>query len=296
MRTGKERLGEAMLLICAMIWGGAFIAQSAGMDYIRPFTYSACRFYVGCLSILPLLLISSRKDSDEVKKKSIIGGIVCGIFLFLGNSFQQYGLTMTSPGKAGFISALYLVFVPLMTAIIFHKKIEKHVILAILIAVTGFYFLCIKGDFSIQMGDLMVLGCAFCFTFQIMGVDYFARFDIDVVMLSFFQFLTTAIISTVFMFIFDDINIADIIDAKWTILYAGVLSSGVAYTFQVYGQRVVDSTVASLLMSLESVFSVLFEWLILHTSMSPVELFGCLLVFIAVIIVQLPSKKEELNV
>ncbi len=292
MRFNKQLKGSLMLLVAAMIWGGAFIAQSAGMNYIRPFTYSAVRFYLGCIVLLPLIYFMSRGNSKEVVLRSIKGGIICGFFLFLGNTFQQYGLTMTQPGKAGFISALYLMFVPLLALVIFHKKVQKHIWLGIAVAILGFYFLCIKGEITIQTGDLLILGCAFAFSFQILGVDYFTNFEVDPIIVSFFQFLTTAVISTVFMFIFDDINVAGIIEAKWTILYAAVLSSGVAYTFQVFGQRDVEPTIASLIMCLESVFAVLSEWVIYRTTMSGRELFGCLLVFMAVVIVQLPGKKE----
>lgn len=292
MHINRKTKGSLMLLAGAMIWGGAFIAQSAGMNYIRPFTYSAIRFYIGALVLVPVALIFSKNITKSTFIRSAVGGSICGFFLFLGNSFQQYGLVYTAPGKAGFISALYLMFVPIIAYFIFGKKIEKHIWLGIIIAIIGFYFLCVHGEFNIQPGDLMILMCAFCFSFQILGVDYFASKNINSIIMAIFQFLSCAVISTVFMFIFDEVNISAIIDAKWTILYSGVLSSGVAYTLQIVGQKDVESSVASLIMSLESVFAALSELLILHTTMNPVELFGCLLVFSAVLIVQKPKKKE----
>lgn len=285
----KQFKGSLMLLLGAIIWGGALVAQSEGMNYIKPHTYSALRFLLALIVLLPFcVLVNSKGLSKTFDKQTIIGGTVCGLFLFVGNALQQYGLVITNPGKGGFITSLYLIFVPLFNLLIFKKKIHKKVIIAILLAMCGFYLLCIKGQLNIAVSDLLILGCAILFALQILSVDYYTKLDLNPIKLTFYEFFTAFVLSTICMFIFDDININSIMDAKWSILYVGVLSGGLGYTLQMYGQRDTDPTIATLLMSLESVFSLIFEMLLLHNIMSVGELLGCLLVFIAVIIVEIP--------
>lgn len=290
MSMNSNLKGSIYLFLGALIWGSALIAQSSGMDYVSPFTYSACRFFIACLVLLPYLF---KKCDKEIRRNSMIGGLVCGFVLFFGNTLQQYGLITTSPGKAGFISSLYLIFVPIVSFFLFKKKVGKQIWLCVALAILGFYFLCINGVGYLQLGDLLMLLCAFMFAIQILSVDHYTNQKVDPIILSFYQSLSCGFVSLICMFLFDTIDLHFIYEARWTILYAGVISSGLGYTFQVLGQKGTDPTIASLIMSLESVFSVLFEWLLLHHSMNLTQLFGCLLVFIAVIFVQIPSKEKE---
>lgn len=284
--------GSIYLLLGALIWGSALVAQSSAMSYVSPFTYSACRFLIACLVLHPCLY---RKCSKEVRKNSTIGGLFCGFVLFFGNTLQQYGLITTNPGKAGFISSLYLIFVPIVSFFLFKKKVGKQIWLCVILATIGFYLLCINGVGYLQIGDLLMLMCAFMFALQILSVDYYTNQKVDPIILSFYQSLSCGLISLVCMFLFDTINIQYILDAKISILYTAIISSGLGYTFQILGQKDTDPTVASLIMSLESVFSVLFEWLLLHHAMNSTQMLGCLLVFIAVIFVQIPLKEKSKN-
>jgi drug/metabolite transporter (DMT)-like permease len=303
-KMNKKMQGNLMLLITALIWGSAFVAQSVGMEYVGPFTYNMARSYIGFLVLIPVVLIFRKKRyaenpmTAEEKKvlnhNSIIGGICCGIVLCVASNFQQFALTMTTAGKAGFITALYIIIVPIL-GIFLGKKVPKIIWLCAAIAIFGFYLLCIKEDFSVGMGDLLGLCCAVCFSFHIMVIDHFTSKNTDSIMISCVQFLTSAIISTITMLIFETPSLNAIWDARIAILYAGVLSSGIAYTLQIVAQRYTNPTVAVLLMSLESVFAALSGWLFLHESMSAKEFAGCALVFLAVILAQipLPGKKGK---
>lgn len=291
----KNIKGNLILLFAALIWGSAFVAQSAAMDFVEPFTYNALRSYIAFVFLLPIIFIFRNKNITSEERKtinhnSIIGGICCGIVLTFAMSFQQIGISYTTAGKAGFITALYIIFVPIV-GILFKKKTPKQIWLCVLIALVGFYLLCIKENFSIGKGDLLVLCCAICFSFQIIAIDYFNLKNIDGIMMSCVQFLVVGILSTIPMLLFETPNMTNIMNAKVTILYAGILSSGVAYTLQIIGQKYTDPTIATLLMSLESVFAALSGWLILHEVLSTKELIGCTLVFLAVILAQMPNKK-----
>ncbi len=288
----KKMQGNIMLLITAMIWGSAFVAQSKGMEFIGPFTFNVLRSFVGGIVLLPVIAIFSRgkkyspEEKQQIDKNTLIGGICCGVVLFVASSFQQYGLVHTTAGKAGFITALYIVIVPLL-GLFLGKKVPKIVWGCVALAISGFWLLCIKEDFSVGLGDLMVLICAFFYSLHIVTIDHFGP-KADCVKMSCIQFWVAGVISIIPVLLFEEPRMAAIMDAKWTILYAGVLSSGVAYTFQIIAQKYTDPTVATLLMSLESVFAALSGWLILNESMMPKELFGCVLVFTAVILAQIP--------
>lgn len=293
----KKMRGNLMLLLTAIIWGTAFVAQSAGMDHVQPFTYNGIRTLIGGLVLIPVILFfdkikpeSQRLSPEEqkvVNKNSLIGGICCGIVLCVASSFQQFGVSMTTAGKAGFITALYIVIVPLMGVFI-KKKIPKIIWLCVAIAVAGFYLLCVKEGFSVGTGDLLVLCCAFFFSIHIMMIDHFTAGKVDGVRMSCVQFLVAGVLAIICMFMFEEPVMARIWDARVPILYAGVMSCGVAYTLQILGQKDTDPTTATLLMSLESVFAALSGWVLLHESLSLKELIGCLLVFIAVILAQIP--------
>lgn len=288
----KQKLkGNIILLITAIIWGTAFVAQSEGMNYVEPFTYNAVRTLIGGIVLIPIIAIfqrvgASSENGAKSQKTTIIGGIVCGIFLFIAGSFQQCGIAMTTAGKAGFITALYVTIVPLIEVILYRKSSLK-VWLCVFLALAGFYMLCIKEGFTIGKGDLLVLCGAFFYAGHIMVIDRFNEKNADGMKMSCIQFFTAGLLMTVCMFIFENPEINAIMDAKYTILYAGIMSCGAAYTLQIIGQRYTDPTSATLIMSLESVFAALSGWIILSESLSIKELFGCILVFAAVILSQL---------
>ena len=293
----KKMRGNLMLLLTALIWGTAFVAQSAGRDHVQPFTYNGIRTLIGGLVLIPVIFFfdkikpeTQRLSADEqkqVNRNSLIGGACCGVVLCVASSLQQFGVSMTTAGKAGFITALYIVIVPLMGVFI-KKKIPKIIWLCVAIAVAGFYLLCVKEGFSIGTGDLLVLCCAFFFSIHIMVIDHFTAGKVDGVRMSCVQFLVAGVLAIICMFLFEEPSLASIWDARVSILYAGVMSCGVAYTLQILGQKDTDPTTATLLMSLESVFAALSGWVLLNEALSMKELFGCALVFVAVILAQIP--------
>jgi len=295
--VSKKMRGNLMLLITALIWGTAFVAQSAGMDHVQPFTYNGIRTLIGGLVLIPVIILFERMKSEDqrlsaveqklVNRNSIVGGSICGVVLCVASSLQQFGVSMTTAGKAGFITALYIVIVPLMGVFI-KKKIPKIIWFCVAIAVAGFYLLCVKEGFSVGTGDLLVLCCAFFFSIHIMVIDHFTAGKVDGVRMSCVQFLVAGILAIICMFLFEEPSLSSIWNARVSILYAGVMSCGVAYTLQILGQKDTDPTTATLLMSLESVFAALSGWVLLHESLSLKELFGCALVFIAVILAQIP--------
>lgn len=295
-----------LLMLAALIWGSAFVAQSVGMDYIGPFTFNSMRSFLGSLVLLPVIWFMNRKKgTDEEKQGSadveklekrlerktlLKGGLFCGIVLTAASSLQQLGLVYTSAGKAGFITALYILIVPIL-GLFLKRKVGMKIWIGVALAVVGMYLLCITSGFSIAYGDLLVLTCALAFSFHILVVDYFSP-KVDGVMLSCLQFFVCGILSAVLMVLFEQPDAGQILAAWKPILYAGILSSGVAYTLQIITQKHLEPTVASLLMSLESVFAVLTGWLVLHERLSTREMLGCVLMFAAIILAQLPEKNE----
>jgi len=283
-----------MLLITSVIWGTAFVAQSNGMNYVEPFTYNTMRTLLGGFVLIPIILIfkiaERRKDTYAAYysvKSTIKGGICCGIILFIASSFQQSGIALTTAGKAGFITALYIVIVPLLLGLILKKAISLRMWIFVLIAVIGFWFLCINKDFRVSKGDLLVLFCALFFALHIIVVEHFIEKNTDGMLMSCIQFFTASFFMLIGMLIFESPDIQSIIDAKVSILYAGIMSSGAAYTLQILGQRDTAPAAATLLMSLESVFAAISGWLILHEKLNFKEIIGCILVFTAVILAQL---------
>lgn len=292
-----------LLLLTAVIWGVAFVAQSVGMEYIGPFTFNTVRTAIGAVVLIPCIgfLQRMRADKEEretedkkAKKTLFAGGISCGIMLFIASNLQQIGIQYTTVGKAGFITAMYIVLVPVL-GIFLKKKVGRRVWGAVVIAVAGLYMLCMTGgSFSLQKGDLLVLSCAAAFSVHILVIDYFAP-KTDGVRMSCIQFFVCALLSGICMFLFERPDMTRILEAWVPVLYAGVLSCGVAYTLQIVGQKGMNPTVASLILSLESVVSVIAGWLILKQALSGRELLGCALMFAAIILVQLPEKKENLR-
>ena len=288
------KLKNALLLaLTAFIWGTAFVAQSVGMEFIGPFTFNGIRSLIGALTLVPGILIQKKSGKRSIeegrsRKDLIVGGLLCGILLFVASSLQQIGIKYTSAGKAGFITACYIVIVPVIG--IFMKKTSGWKIWAAVgLALAGLYCLCITDGFSVGKGDIFIFLCAVAFSVHILVIDYFSP-KVNGVALSCIQFLVCGLISLPCMFAFEVPDMTAILSAKVPILYAGVLSCGVAYTLQIIGQRNVNPTIASLILSLESCFSVLAGWIILHESLSIKESAGCVLMFAAIILAQLPSK------
>lgn len=294
-----------LLFTAAFIWGIAFVAQSSAAEFIRPFTFNGIRCLIGGVTLLPLVFILQRKkhvtlpqgetcDKNRLfslseLKTGLIGGVCCGICLCLGSTLQQFGIEQTTVGKAGFITALYIVFVPIVSALFLRKKIALPVIISVILGLVGLFLLCITEQLSIGKGDFYVLLCSFAFTAHILVIDYFSA-KADGVFLSCIQFLTCGIISLPFILFMEKPEINQILAAGIPILYAGVLSCGVAYTLQIVGQKNMNPTIASLILSLESVVSVLAGWVLLGQTLSGREIAGCIVMFIAIIIAQLPSR------
>ena len=298
----KQMKNNVLLVLTALIWGCAFVAQSVGMDYVGPFTFNAVRCLIGAAVLIPVILLmdkSARKSGlteEEMKirrgdtKTLVAGGTCCGLALGIASSLQQWGILFTTVGKAGFITAMYIVLVPIF-GVFLGKKVRPLIWLCVALAVAGLYFLCMNETFRLNTGDFLVILCAICFTVHILVIDHFSP-KVDGVRLSAIQFLVAGIVCGIPMLIWEHPQISEILVAWMPILYAGVMSCGVAYTLQIIAQKNADPTVASLLLSLESVFSVLAGWVILHQSLSIKELFGCVLMFGAIILAQLPEKKR----
>lgn len=299
---GQAR-SNLLLLMTAIIWGSAFIAQSKGADVIGPFTFNTVRYALAVVALLPVIYIFSRKrnsentvDQDIPKangtKTLIIGGIATGIALFTASSLQQYAMAFTTAAKAGFITTLYVILVPIV-GIFLKKKIRPIIWFCALLAVIGLYLLSIKpGTFSISQGDFFVLLCALAFTGHILIIDYFSP-KTDGVKLSCIQFAVVSIASFVAMMMTETFVLSEVLDAIIPLLYTGVLSSSVGYTCQIIAQKKADPVISSLILSLESVFAAIFGALILHESMSGREITGCAIMFVAIIIAQLPEKKNR---
>ena len=289
----KALRGSLMLLFIAIIWGAAFVAQRAGMNHIGPFAFNGIRMLLGGLVMIPVVRLLDRKTPDEVRRAperirdQRIAGLLCGIFLFIASSLQQVGLVTTSAGKAGFITALYVVLVPVAGLLIFHIHPGKMIWAGVGLAVVALYLLCIPASgFQVESGDLLVIGCALCFTAQILVIDRYAA-RVNGAALARDEFFITGALSMIIALFTEKIAWEGIREAMIPILYTGILSSAVGYTLQIFGQRDVNPTLASLLMCLESVFAVLTGALILGERMSLREGIGCVLMFSAVILAQI---------
>lgn len=314
--TRKQLVSSLLLLLAAIIWGVAFVAQSVGMEYVGPLTFSATRSFIGSVVLLPVIYLfrSKTKASENPEEKQqrrrtlIVGGVVCGTLLAIATNLQQFGILYTSTGKSGFITACYIVIVPVL-GLFLQKKVGSFVWMGVLIALVGMYFLCILseggnvettlppaylqiGSLSVNLGDLLLILCSVAFSFQIMAVDHFSPL-VSGVQLSCIQFLTCGVLSAIGMFLFEKPDIHSILQAWMPILYAGALSSGVAYTLQIVGQKNLNPTVASLIMSLESTVSVLAGWLILGQQLSVYEIIGCILIFCALVLAQIPQEPRR---
>lgn len=293
IKMKKQLTGVAFLAVAVLIWGSTFVAQSVGMDKVGPFTFQAVRCALAVLFLLPVIALFEIRDIKNyfrkwLDKKLWLAGILCGLALFIAASLQQVSLVDTDAGKAGFLTALYIVLVPVI-GFFLGRRLSLPTIISIVLAVIGLYLLSCVGVTTIRTGDLLLLGCALAFAVQITLIDRLGK-DVDGLRLNCIQCLVVTILSTIFMFGTEDPHLPDILACWLPIGYAGILSMGVAYSLQVLGQQRLEPTAASLIMSLESVVAAITGWLILRETMTGVELFGCCLVFVAVILSQIPTK------
>jgi len=291
-----------LLFLAAFIWGVAFVSQSKGMEYMGPFTFNGVRSLLGAMVLIPVILYRRKREIKELDgmqpkpihwKVTIFGGVCCGLALMIATTLQQIGIIYTTVGKAGFITALYIIFVPIL-GIFIGKKVPAAVWIGAFWAAIGMYLLCIQGEFKIGLGDTLVFICAVVFSIHILVIDYFSP-KADGVMLSCIQFFVCGIICTSIALIVEKPVFSQLIDGAVPILYAGIMSCGVAYTLQIVGQKGVNPTIAALVLSLESVVSVLAGWFAYKIgflkedqTLTGRQILGCVIVFAAVILVQLP--------
>ena len=290
-----------LLLLTATIWGVAFVAQSVGMDHVSPFTFNAVRNIIGGIVLIPcIFFLDHRKSAQKEELPSpqqqaeqtgtlILGGVCCGILLALASSFQQMGIQYTTVGRAGFITACYIVIVPILGHFFLRKKCGATIWIAVALALAGLYLLCITDGFSVGKGDLLVMVCSLLFSLHILVIDYFSP-KVDGVKMSCIQFMVVGVLSVPFMLILETVTFDAVIKTAGPILYAGVMSSGVAYTVQIIGQKGMNPAVASLILSLESSISVLSGWVLLGQTLSVREGIGCVLMFAAIMLAQIPTK------
>ncbi len=293
-------IGSFLLMLCAVIWGSSFVAQTTGAEFVGPFTFISMRSLLGAAALLPVIGITgcikkkqngSNKMSADEKKYLLKGGTLCGIVLFFASNLQQLGIDGgTEPGRAAFITALYILLVPIFSLFL-GKKIRALIWPCVIVSIIALYLLCVKEGGKTQFSDLYVLLCAVCYTVHILVIDRVSP-KVDGVMLSMLQFLVAGVISAIPMLLFEDVSVENLIKAAPSIAYSGIMSSGVAYTLQILGQQKTEPTIATMIMSLESVFGVLTAMIILHQVPTMREGIGCVLMFAAIIVAQLPEKKK----
>ncbi len=297
-------LGPVLLVSAAMLWGLSFVAQKQGMEYVEGFTFNGIRSLLGAIVLVPFILIRSRKtgtalsstEKKSKKKSSLKGILIVGTMLCLGSNLQQFSFNYISPGKVGFITALYMLLVPIITFFLYKKKQPITTWLGVLLGVGGLYMICMGKDstFSLGKGEFLAILCSIAFALHIIVIDKFAA-EVDCVVLSCGQFLVTGVVSCALMLIFENPDMACIRQAAIPILYAGIISCGCAFTFQIIGQKYTKPTLASMLLCLESVFSVVFSFIVLGDRMTAGEYIGCAVMFVAIIIAQLPSRKSSVK-
>ena len=325
----RKILGNGLLLLTALVWGTAFVFQRVGMEKIEPITFSAARMALAAVMVGLVAYLTRRKkkysavtdnadvrekdaskspntderviasskirtadEQKEYNKNTVIGGVVCGSLLAIASILQQAGLVYTTAGKAGFITAMYMLMVPIFAYIIFKKKSSWWVWLAVLLGVVGMYFLCITDGFTLSNGDALVALCAVVFTFHILSCDHFTRKG-DSITISAIQFATATVISTVIAFIAETPTWEGIVSALVPIMYCGIVSGGIGYTLQMVAQKYTEPAIASLLLSMESVFALIAGVILLNESMSTRELSGCIIMFVAIILVQIPKRGNK---
>ena len=302
MKINKKVLGNILLILTAFIWGTAFVGQRQGMEHMGPITFNACRMALAALTIGTVSFVLRKRDAQkqqdmsdqsgrEYRKNTVIGGICCGFFLTIAALFQQMGMVYTTAGKGGFITAMYILLVPVINWILFKRKSRPLVWIAVLMGIAGIYLLCVTEGLTLEKGDALVMVCPFFFAGHILCCDYFVQ-RANPVELSAIQFFTVTVLSTIMAFIVENPTWQQVTAAIVPIVWLGVLSGGIGYTFQIIAQQYTDPTVASLLMSLEAVFAVLAGTVLLGERMSARELFGAAIMFAAIILAQIPAGKR----
>ena len=294
----KQLQGSLLLVLATLIWGSTFVAQSAGMDYIGPFTFLAIRNIMGAILLFALSFITDRfsKDGKTFKERWMNpklwkAALICGTPLFVAAGLQQMGIVSTDPGKSGFLTAMYIVFVPIF-GIFLKRKPSKWIPVSVVLGVVGLYFLSCVGVTSVSISDLLLIGCAIVYAIQILCIDIFAN-DLDSVRLNCLCCALTFILASA-VTVCAETPTWEAVSSCWgSLLYAGILSSGIAFTLQMVGQKHVEPSTASLLMSLESVFAVLSGWVVLGDLLNIWESIGCILIFIAIMLSQIPDKKKS---
>ncbi|SCZ79446.1 DMT family transporter [Acidaminobacter hydrogenoformans] len=299
----KKMSGELMLMLTALIFGVSFVAQRAGMAHVGPFTFNGIRSLIGTVVLIPVMVLMDRQKKADVpaevtdakasKKNLLVGGLWCGLVVFISSSLQQAGMIYTTAGKAGFITALYIVIVPIL-GLFLKKKVRPILWVSVLLATAGLYLLSVKEGFSIGWGDFLILLSAVGLSVHIILIDHFSP-KTDPVKLTSLQFLVSGVISLPFMFTFETVSWAGIMDSKIPILYAGVLSCGVAYTLQTIAQKRTEPTVTSLILSMESVIALIAGILILGESISVRETMGSIILFSGILLAQLPGDLKFLE-
>lgn len=289
----KQLKGSLSILLATVIWGSTFVAQSVGVDTIGPFSFLAIRCFLAVMLLLTILFLRNRKDFIKIltDRRLWMAGIPCGVALFAATALQQIGLIYTTAGKGGFITAMYIIIVPLL-GIFLKRKPPRTVVLSVVIAAVGLYLISGAGFTGINIGDVLMLLCAVAFAVQILIMDRVAG-DLNSMALNMSQALVCAVISGACMFVFDDIHIGNILACWFPLCWAGFMSMGIAYTLQIVGQKAIEPTTASLLMSFESVFAAISGWLLLNESFTLTEGIGCALVFGAIMLSQIPIKNKN---
>lgn len=299
MKINKKVLGNILLILTAFIWGTAFVGQRQGMEHMGPITFNACRMALAALTIGTVSFVLRKRDAQkqqdmsdqsrrEYRKNTVIGGICCGFFLTIAALFQQMGMVYTTAGKGGFITAMYILLVPVINWILFKRKSRPLVWIAVLMGIAGIYLLCVTEGLTLEKGDALVMVCPFFFAGHILCCDYFVQ-RANPVELSAIQFFTVTVLSTIMAFIVENPTWQQVTAAIVPIVWLGVLSSGTGYTLQIIAQQWTDPTVASLLMSLEAVFAVMGGAVLLGERMSARELIGAAIMFAAIILAQIPA-------
>lgn len=284
--------GEALLLLTAIIWGSGFVAQRKAMEDMQPFAFVALRFFLGCLVLLPALIVSKKKESGEISlRERIMPGLISGLFLFAGTSFQQIGIVTTSASKAGFLTSLYLVLVPVI-GLLFGKKANRWVWLGVALALLGVYFLSVDLQLTIQRGDIYIIIGALFWALQILALDHYSS-KTNVLELAFGQFLVAAVLGLVVSLVWESGAMVPNPAAWGPLLYSGIVAVGIGFTMQVFGQSKVDPALASLILSLEAVFALFGGILFLGERLSNKEWWGCLIMLAAVILVQVKGQQQK---
>ena len=292
----KNHKGELLLLLASIIWGSAYIFQKMGMDYVGPFTFGFCRFCLGAAALAPVIWVFDRARGKKAAgilsdRTLLVGSILCGLTQFAAGSLQQIGLVYTTAGKAGFITSMHIVIVPILM-IFLRRKVGFHIWIGVALAVFGMYLLCITEGFHLHLGDGLVFGCAFVYAVQLLLIDYYAV-RTDPLRLAAWQFLLAGLMSGVCMLIFEDFVWAAIIACAVPILYTGFLEVAAAYTLEIYGQQTTSPAVAAIILSLESVFAVICGALVLGEHLTGRETIGCVLMMTAFLITQIGGLRKQ---